>query len=763
MLVSNSFIISYDNSAHVNGNLFGVLGINDFSGNPTCVKESNVDLRGDFLFALGASTGTIEKTEDYFSEENGNIIIRSVNKESSHTFSMLCEKDFAVVKEATSFDDSHEDYDLGSFSIYAGLKNKKTNYLAIDPPYFGWGDDKADETNRYWMHNTIEIDNGLQAKNRRYNFPTYDIKNNGKTGFVKEFDLSFLFWSEGSLFIPPSTLRRNVLTVNEEGNIYYFINDYIDATLVPGDFQELKINVVGNGRHDHFDTYRKFGNLHIWDNSCKYDLTNIGKLTVHVGAFKSRISGNGAWESTVTSNNNVYGSRAAYVIDGNFVTRLSLHQPVRKTIFQSFYYPQLCNAQLPTVTINDSSTSHVSTRIDFIIGKDTSLEGRMGKNSIGSLVYDTISHFHLSKWEGNMADTALNPFNKTYQNGLNLIFNAQQFFLTYHTLNYMGQGYKYCPPSYAHFRTVKVDNGSYLIFKDTLFASTILLDFQSTILGKQTYSCTINPRQAVTSSDTIIIKLPDVARGVEMIAIASANDTIPSRYDSLSNYFYMAIPSIKKEFTIQEKQACQDCYFPPFGTNIDTLFEADDGNKHTLGNKKAINYPNGNMIISNATRIAMCPGVYIQNKDSLIIEGQPQSRGLQIPTCQGIEAIASASNNSMLLVPIYNKDWGYTNFAKPVANLTMRNDTLCPGEPLIICMNRILNDAMAEIKVCRWDSIFDTNGNWVLACVDDSLVLDSIAYVLFAYKGECTAYDFTELLNREQTIHKAWYISYFEE
>jgi len=34
---------------------------------------------------------------------------------------------------------------------------------------------------------------------------------------------------------------------------------------------------------------------------------------------------------------------------------------------------------------------------------------------------------------------------------------------------------------------------------------------------------------------------------------------------------------------------------------------------------------------------------------------------------------------------------------------------------------------------------------------------------LIAYKGECTAYDFTELLNREQTIHKAWYISYFEE
>jgi hypothetical protein len=67
MLISNSFIISYDNSANVNGNLFGVLGMNDFPGNPTCVMQSNVDLRGDFLLALGASTGSIQKTEDHYS------------------------------------------------------------------------------------------------------------------------------------------------------------------------------------------------------------------------------------------------------------------------------------------------------------------------------------------------------------------------------------------------------------------------------------------------------------------------------------------------------------------------------------------------------------------------------------------------------------------------------------------------------------------------------------------------------------------------
>lgn len=46
----------------------------------------------------------------------------------------------------------------------------------------------------------------------------------------------------------------------------------------------------------------------------------------------------------------------------------------------------------------------------------------------------------------------------------------------------------------------------------------------------------------------------------------------------------------------------------------------------------------------------MCPGVFLQNKDSLIIEGPPQQKGVQIPTCHGIDSIASVSNISMLIV-----------------------------------------------------------------------------------------------------------------
>jgi hypothetical protein len=118
----------------------------------------------------------------------------------------------------------------------------------------------------------------------------------------------------------------------------------------------------------------------------------------------------------------------------------------------------------------------------------------------------------------------------------------------------MGLGYHYCPPSYSKFRRINFNSGSYMIYEDTLVFSDKLVTFDLWLNGRQNYACQIKPEETISSSDTIIIKLPDVARGIDMLAIATTNDTIPSRYDSLTNYFYMAIPVINKEFTIKEKE-----------------------------------------------------------------------------------------------------------------------------------------------------------------------------------------------------------------
>jgi PKD repeat protein len=817
----------------------------------------------DYVALMGGNNVSLSTSEkkSYDTElaEVGNIILRNKDERGAHYFQMLGEKENANAKKSGLFGlgGTHEDDDLGSFMIAAGDSPKSMVYLGVDPPYFSWSDAKA--TNKYWMHNTIEIDDGNPAEDRTYKNPKYTLIDEGKNTKIQKFNLEYDFVNEDhSMF--SSAIKRNVIANNSTQNFYYFMSDYVDVDGIgeeDGVFQYIKLNLNGNGNkfineaggHTDSMTYRKVNGIHRWTYPCS-TIYNNWSLSAHISVLGNAVSGTSYWEDYYTNDSyEADGTKANGIANGT-TTRLRIHQPnTYKTIFQSFLYPQKCNEQLPIVTKTEEEHL-VSTTIIFVNPVDTisyeSKFGKMGNNTVP----DSSSNFHFSKFSGNSDDSLLNPFNIGNKN-LKIYFNSKEGYVNYHSIAYMGQGVKYCPPTYSNFRNISFNEGRYLIFKDTLVYSDKLISFNYWLNGRHNYTCTILPLEMPSSSDSIKIKLPDVSPGVEMVAIASSDDTIPGRYDSLTNYFYMLIPTGKKEFIIQEKQACKDCYFPPLGTDFDTIFLADDGKRHTIGNKKAINYPDGNMIISNSTRISMCEGVYLQNKDSLFIEGPPQRKGTQIPTCFGIDSIASASENSMLivssgsslvldagsrtyvktggaiyvkqngslvikdgafvqigdstqsgwgeiiaepgsyiyiepdahieyrrmigdtadrnlvvfasgassanagiyywmdstlkaeniidpviypigicsldsLVPFYNKDWGYTNFGKPIANLNLGNDTLCPGEPLIIRMNRILNDAMAEIKVCRWDSIFNADGFLRMECVNDSTLLDSI-------------------------------------
>jgi hypothetical protein len=78
---------------------------------------------------------------------------------------------------------------------------------------------------------------------------------------------------------------------------------------------------------------------------------------------------------------------------------------------------------------------------------------------------------------------------------------------------------------------------------------------------------------------------------------------------------------------------------------------------------------------------------------------------------------------------VANNDWGFANFLPAKTNIKLNNDTLCPGEPLIVDLRRILNDKKFWFEVCRMDSLFlsDGNGNWqwVDTCLVDTMSYDS--------------------------------------
>jgi hypothetical protein len=564
--VNHYILPTFDNSGPTDAAILSLTGHGEF--NYGVVGASLNNYLVEYVAIVGGND--IEVTKDLPKDfdamvDAGNILIRNETSKSYQTFLMLCEKETAIDEAASIFDGTHEDEDMGSWSLFVQNSFKSQSMqMVVDPPYAGYT--LSDGTNKFDMHNVIQIHTLNTPNYDQYKNPKFEKKQKSAFG-ITEFNLVYDWKENKNSTLVGNAISRNVISLNLEGNIYYILNDFIDATNVE-DFTKTTFILNGNGNEDN-SSYRKTGNIHIWDYPC--NLPGNWSLTTHHCSLKGGLSASGFEEKTLTKNEWNFTGSAALGISGGYLTRLKINQTNEKTIYQSFIYPQVCGSILPTIFKRDSG-DFVSTTIHFVTGKDTSFEARLGKNNTGNLVNDTSCHLHLARLEGNIADSASNPFNLPNQSNKKLYFNGQKLFVNYHTLSYMGKGYKYCPPSYANFRTVKVDNGSYLIFNDTLFLSTILLDFQSTIIGRQTYSCLINPLTTATASDTIIIKLPDVGRGVEMIAIASGNDTIPSRFDSLSNYFYMSIPQGKKEFTIQEKQACQDCYFPPVGTHIRHYF-----------------------------------------------------------------------------------------------------------------------------------------------------------------------------------------------
>lgn len=865
---------SYDNSGLKQNSILAISGIPAFNRGIVGMKTQ---FYVDYVAMVGGNNiplNNAKKAACDFMPDAGNIVFRNSTDNAEHTFYMLFEKDRAIDgnpnERAGPYKETHEDDDMGSFLIYAGNNDGQAAVpLAVDPPYKGWGN--VEQTNRYWMHNTIEIDDGNEAAGRVYKNPVYTLIDDGSKSKIQRFNLTFDFKNEDhSLF--GSAISREIMAVNNGDNFYYILNDKVDVDGIEdedGDFQYIKLNLNGNGNKDTttaFSSLKTFhkalsgDSLYRWTYPCS--LSNWS-LTAHVSALNNNVSGKNYWEDHYTSNTGDNSSSNAEGIANGTLTRLRIHQPVTKTIFQSFLYPQKCDVALPNVT-KEETADHVVTKIYFVNSIDTAKYRASFKRNTppnpATSINDTASHFHFTRWDGNVADSVSNPFNLPSHSTYKIKLDAQQAFVKRNTLAFNANGYKYCEPTYANIRYVSINNGTYIRYRDSnLIASTIPVDASIGFTKRYTYTAHIKALSTPASTDSITLFLPDVGRGVDMVALKPNMDTIPGRYDSLTKVLHLLIPATATTFFVTEKQNCANCYFPPTWMKIDSTFDMDEGHKETLGNKLTVQSPKGLLRIGNSSKMDMCEGVYLQNKDSIIIEGPCQTKAYEHKTCNGVDSlVAPFSNNSAIIItpgsalvlesgshtyikngagiyvrqngsliikagafvqigdsgncsqgwgeiiaepgayvhiepdahieyrktagdtldrnmflipvtsppgaaqegvyyaiktilqtdtilpdtnhafftypicgldtttPFVNKAWGYTNFAKPYATFQARNDTLCPGEPLHIKLNRMLNDARYQIKVCRMDSILNSHQVWVDTCIVDTIIQDSI-------------------------------------
>jgi hypothetical protein len=883
--VNNSMLPTYDNSSP-NNHCSQLALINEkfYYGDIDRLDQH----LADFVAYIGGnniSVNSVPKSDETVLPETGNIILRGETETSKYYFHMLAEKGSAIDKAASTIDGTHEDDDLGSFMIYAWDKSQKNpNYLAIDPPYLGWNkENKAMETNRYWLHNTIEINDGQDALTRDYHGPNITKHPSLKIGSDvsnKSFDLSYGYLNtEYTANFHYDVIKRNVNEIKAGNNFYYFMNDYIDATPIALNVSLVQLNLNGNGDINQFEsknsskpkTFRKEGNLYLWTHPCGLlDSNSNYRLTYHISALNNNISGKEFNEHFHSSP--AYNSGGSLHESGNQTicydnsdgrgqhTRLQIKQPVKKTIFQSFLYPQKCNEPLPTVTKVETS-DFVATRIRIINGYDTSITRSFYSNAPdpNKSINDTSSHFHYARFNGMEQDSVQNPFNLPNQSDKWVQLDAQKAFLRNQTMAMAHGGFKYCPPSYLNLRYASITNGSYVKFNDTfLIHSSIPVNAALGFSGRYSYLGNIKPITNPSDLDSIRFYLADVGKGVDMIALDFlTRNELGCRYDSFSNTIAIKIPTKFTNIIIEQRDKCNDCYFPPSWKGIDTLFTIDDGLIHTLGHKLSVKPDFGNLHLSNGSRLDMCPEVYLRNRDTIIIEGPAQTKEMILPNCYGIDSLKAVSSTSAIIVksgsalvldsgsftyvknggaiyvkqngslvikngafvqigdsgslgwgeiiteqgafihieplahieykstigdtidrnlfvlgggnnnaafagvyylidtilkldtvlpihytsvdicaldtinPVKNKYWGYTNFAMPLATFSSRNDTLCPREPLHIKLNRILNDAQVQIKVCRMDSILvvdDGSGftQWKDTCIADSIPINLI-------------------------------------
>ncbi|NDC30560.1 MAG: hypothetical protein EBZ58_06410, partial [Bacteroidetes bacterium] len=667
---------SYDNSNGNGKNFIGVLG-GDYKSLAQNVTD---ELKGDILFSMGLSDMKINKPEPYYYNENsGNIVLRNETSNSKHSFHMLAEKGIAKDVMATDdWDDTHEDDDLGSFMFYVQDKDNITGVgtgtnwpLAIDPPYLGWNKTtKSSETNRYWLHNTIEIDDGQDAITRDYHGPKYEALSDMKinsNNTIRSFNLYYGYSStKYTANFYYDIIKRNVNEINTDNILYYFFNDYIDATPIALSVSQVQLNINGNGdknqREDNNSskpyTFRQEGNLYRWTYPC--GLGNNWDLTFHYSALNRHTNGKSTWDWQHSSSS--YGSGGSLNGGGGTIicyknsdsigqhTRLQIHQPVRKTIFQSFLFPHKCNTALPTLS-EEETADHVTTTIKFVNSKDTSITRSLHKNvsNPSTTAQDTVSHFHYARWASSNLDSVRNPFNLPYQDSVWLRTNAEKAFVKHNTIGINLEGYKYCPPTHANLRHASFSNGT-LLQIDTLklMEASAVVSASLSFAGRYYYTGYVDP---LSHSGSIKFHLPDVGRGVDMMAM-HGGDTMTSTYDSLTNTLSMDLPNDKTTFIIQQKQQCADCYFPPASINVVDTFNADDGQTHTLGHKLKVLPNNGNLIVSNGTRIFMCEGVYLRNKNNIVIESECQTKDGSYKICDDIKIDTSLahSKNSAIVI-----------------------------------------------------------------------------------------------------------------
>ena len=439
---------------------------------------------------------------------------------------------------------------------------------------------------------------------------------------------------------------ERTLRVHDDGGYYYYeIVDRVNST--DTSTHDFKLNINGNGNNSE-GTF----------NSDSLS-SGIGRFfhPCHEGrkwGLKVVVSGTNPQQSTYplifdTTANHYHGNVLnGQITAGNYLTkidtiaftkgypdgkhsRLEASQTGQSALFQTILIPYQCqNSNTGYFVKPEISNDHSST-------------------VVYGLPPNNMMNLHVSKLTISDTITISNPYHYPspspvpyfYTTGYNSMLSISDS-LEIHTGSCI---------SYTHFRMASIDSGNYMKYNDTVYIkSNHAISCRYKFIGKYKYKGFVT---APSTGTTVTFCISDLDAGIPMSAIKESGGNLTVTYNDSTNckYITVAFPVGTTNFYIQPTNPCSyDCYFPSIAQNInDTTFNANDKDLHTLGhNLTVLNH--GLLHVTGGTRIDMCSGVFLRNRDSIIIEGPCQTAGKTFDPCSGISGLYSTDPSSAIIV-----------------------------------------------------------------------------------------------------------------
>lgn len=646
-----------DDSWSVN-NHFGGLALSGESEHSLVADPSftlinpHMNLRADYLARYNFYDGSgSDVPQNYHNKESGDMIVRTPSDlpfQEQHYLHLNIERGKALnggsplvfpsfLGLTPDFPFGHEHADIGNIIIAAG-----EDVLAMDPAYYGDKGLDNHKVNKGHHHNVITIDGEGP-----------DVEDDAQWSALisnDEFKLMRFkaqYWNYPLSFRTSrkATVERNIEVHGLENKMrYYVIDDYV-TNRNWSDNQTIAFNLNGNGNQLEGSYYTINNNTAVWNYPCLKDGNNTDnwRMQATLTAYKSGQTMNNTISSQNGSSHGNFSGAFNSILSNNTYTvgnEANINRP--KTSNGNMYGEH--TRMTKQIDVSPDEVVHFKTTIQILQCNaiDTMPPQLVSNTRYNSHLLkfdhlDSLRNFHLSRIGAfPTVDTVTNPLD--LDSNIVLESNAQNVYISYSKNSEKKFGW--CT-SYTHFRAMKMEHGDTLIYNDTNYIlASRKSDVFYKLIGRYRYQGYVNS----DSGATVGFFLPDLAIGIPM-KIASTNGKQISglKYDTSTFKLRAQFTEGYTEFVIELVDPCLfTCFFPPTQVNIVDTFDFNTGSIERLGHDLDIVPDSGWLNMTNGSKVSICAGIVLTNRDSITMLGQEGGNGSVDP----VRPPVSAANQS---------------------------------------------------------------------------------------------------------------------